>query len=433
MTRVQSESSSRLVGAISRVRATASGHAHLLRSALSILIAMIIQALGGFAVWLTAARTTDATSVGQAAALMSSAYFVMYLTNFGLVAMVSRFAVRRNAQDRLRYVLAALITIGTTMIGAAIYWSLVLRDRPSADAIGGLTLFVLASGALSSVQILDVRLAAMKRRGLLIGRVSSAAVMKLLLLVLLAPMGSVGVFLAVVIPDATFGVVAAVFALVASLRDRRTGVRLTDRQRLTQFAGFAYVSALAMNAPIVVLPVIVLVNVPADTYGSFFVAWGIMGAIFLVPQAAYYSMLIEGGRGGADVGAQFRLAVRLVGAISVLAFAASFFVALLVPVIYGQDFSETSALLPWFMAGAVPWCVVVLCMSDARARERPYLSVAIGVAASVACLPLALALTRSHGVAGTAVAWVAGTAVAGVVSLVLRSRDLAARASTLAP
>ena len=70
-------------------------------------------------------------------------------------------------------------------------------------------------------------------------------------------------------------------------------------------------STLAYQAPYFALPVIVLANVDSATNGSFYVAWGIVAIAFYVPSAIGQALLAEGGKGGAHVRTQMRLAMAL--------------------------------------------------------------------------------------------------------------------------
>ena len=76
-----------------------------------------------------------------------------------------------------------------------------------------------------------------------------------------------------------------------------------------RYSAVNYVSTLAYQAPYFLLPVIVLANVSDDTYASFNVAWGIVAVAFYVPTAIGQALLAEGGRDGAHVHHQLRLAM----------------------------------------------------------------------------------------------------------------------------
>ena len=74
-----------------------------------------------------------------------------------------------------------------------------------------------------------------------------------------------------------------------------------------------WASTLAYQAPTFAVPVIVLVNVDADQNASFYVAWGVAALACYVPMAIGQALLSEGGRDGAHLRSQVRLAIVVAG------------------------------------------------------------------------------------------------------------------------
>ena len=98
----------------------------------------------------------------------------------------------------------------------------------------------------------------------------------------------------------------------SSGRCRRTA-RAWVRYSLVNWA-----STLTYQAPTFAMPVIVLVNVSADDNASFYVAWGVAAVACYVPTAIGQALLAEGGRDGAQLRTQVRLAIVVAGGLMVV-------------------------------------------------------------------------------------------------------------------
>jgi Na+-driven multidrug efflux pump len=118
-----------------------------------------------------------------------------------------------------------------------------------------------------------------------------------------------------------------------------------------------WASTLTYQAPTFVMPVIVLVNVSADDNASFYVAWGVAALACYVPTAIGQALLSEGGRDGAQLRAQVRLAIVVAGGLMLIgAVVATLFRELLVT-LYGDDYQQAADILPALVFAAIPRAV----------------------------------------------------------------------------
>src|SRR3546814_1625751 len=69
--------------------------------------------------------------------------------------------------------------------------------------------------------------------------------------------------------------------------------------------------------PTFAMPVIVLMHVDADANASFYVAWGAASLACYIPNAIGQALLAEGGRDGARLRSQVRLALLVAGGLMV--------------------------------------------------------------------------------------------------------------------
>jgi len=161
----------------------------------------------------------------------------------------------------------------------------------------------------------------------------------------------------------------------------------------------------------------VLVNVSADDNASFYVAWGVAAVSCYVPTAIGQALLAEGGRDGAQLRAQVRLAIVVAGGLMVIGAVIATVCRELLVTLYGEEYQQAADILPALVFAAVPWAVTSVYLTEARVRHRSAATVLITVVLSTAILVPALILVPEHGIEGAATAFLFGNIVAAVVAL----------------
>ena len=211
----------------------------------------------------------------------------------------------------------------------------------------------------------------------------------------------------------------------------RLSPRPAHTRDAVRYAGINYLSTLAYQAPYFALPVIVLVNVSSVTNSSFYVAWGIVSIAFYVPSAIGQALLAEGGKDGAQVAAQMKLALVLAIGLMAVGALVTFAGKSVVVAAYGEGYRDAAEILPAMMLAGVPWALTSLFLSEARILHRHAITVIITVTLTVAIIGPALVLVPDHGIEGARSAWLGGNVLAAVVAtaLTLGARRTARRAN----
>ncbi|OWY62938.1 hypothetical protein B7486_55745, partial [cyanobacterium TDX16] len=161
-------------------------HRRLVRGSTWLTATVAVTALSGFTFWVLAAGLEDKDVVGQAAALLTSAMFVNYLTNLGLPVALARYVVDDRSPTLRLYGLFSAATALTSVVAAVVYVALLQGDaRESIDSLGvaGAGLFVVIAVGFGLAVLVEVRLMAMRRWGWVLGRVVLVALGRLVLLV----------------------------------------------------------------------------------------------------------------------------------------------------------------------------------------------------------------------------------------------------------
>jgi len=396
-------------------------HTRLVRGSAWLVATVAVTALSGFSFWLIAANVESESTVGDAAGLFSSILFINYLTNLGLPVAVARYVADDRSQTLRLYGVATATTVCSSLLVGLAYLAVLPSDeRSSLDAMGavGVVGFLLICVGMACTVLVEVRLMALRRWGWVLGRVVLVAVGRLALLGLLPDHDrSFWLFVALAGPAALSGVVGLV-VLRASGHGPTWPLPLSRSSGpAARLAGVNWVALLAAQGPQFALPVLVLRNVSDDDYASFYIAWGIVTVVFLLPHTIGQVLLVEGGRDGADLRSQFRLCLAITTTLMSVIALVTWAGAGVITQIYGEDFSEAADILPVLVGAGVLWALTSTCLARARVREDSVATMAITGAFALATLVPALLLVPSEGARGATVAWLIGNMVAAAVAL----------------
>ncbi len=404
------------------LRRRASGHRHLLTGSLALVLTAGVQAVSGALFWLIAARVDDQTDVGHATALFTSVLFVAFVAGLGQPVAAARYADGRARDDHVLFAWAAgLTTIAASGVGV-VY--LLVVSPPAVDELRewhgalGPALFVLLCAGTALSLLLDVRLMTQRRWGLVLLRAAVVGAARFPLL-LLPVEGDRAVWLVAVaaLPTAISGFLGTAWLPKITGHRHVLGPTPAAARSWARYSLVNWASTLTYQAPQFAMPVIVLVHVNADENASFYVAWGVAAVACYVPTAIGQALLAEGGRDGAKVRSQVRLAVVVAGGLMVVGAGIATLGRDLVVTLYGDDYRAAADILPPLVIAAIPWAVTSVYLTEARVRHRSGATVLITLALSVAILGPALVLVPDDGIDGAAAAFLAGNVVAAMVAL----------------
>ena len=413
------------------LRHRASGHRHLLTGSAAVVATMVVHAVTGSAYWLLAARVDSQHDVGQATALYTSVLFVAFLAGLGLPVAIARYAAGQERDDHVLFTWSALATIVASTAGAVAFLGAV--HPQAADELtrwshaGGPVLFTLLALGTALSLLLDVRLMTQRRWGLVLLRAVVVGVLRFPLLAISVDLHRpVWLLTVAALPTAVSGIVGVVALRLVTGDGLHLGPRPSGATAMVRYSAVNWMSTISYQLPMFAMPVIVLVNVRAQANASFYVAWAVVGLACYVPTAIGQALLTEGGRDGAHLRAQVRLALVAATGLMVAGAIVATLVRGLVPALYGASYQQAADVLPLLVAAAVPWAITSIYLTEARVRHRTADTVAITVALSAATLLPALVLVPRHGVDGAALSFLFGNVVAAVVAVIAHGRAVAA-------
>jgi O-antigen/teichoic acid export membrane protein len=407
------------------LRERGGGHRHLLTGSSVLVLGAAAQGVGGMVFSLLVAQLDAKDTFGDATALYTSSLFVVYLAGLGLPVALARYAADRSVDAHTVFTWGVVATAAASVVAAGAY--LAIASPKAADVlwdwhpVGGFVVFALVVTGSAWSLIVDVRAMTMRRWGLVLFRIIAVGVTK----IALVHLGQGGEHRSLLLFLYLGGPVALSGVIGVALINRITGGRHrfapapANTRAVTRYAGINYLSTLAYQAPYFALPVIVLLNVTNTVNSSFYVAWGIVSIAFYVPSAIGQALLAEGGKDGAQVRSQMRLALLLAVGLMAAGTVITFLGKGIVVAAYGEGYRDAADILPLMMLAGVPWALTSLYLAEARILHRNVATVAITVTLTVAIVGPALVLVPRNGIEGARTAWLVGNVVAAVVAVAL--------------
>jgi O-antigen/teichoic acid export membrane protein len=404
------------------LRRRASGHRHLLTGSAALVLTAGVQALSGALFWLIAARVDEQTDVGHATALFTSVLFVAFLAGLGQPVAAARYAAGRAREDHVIFAWGAAATAVAAVLAGIVY--LVVVSPPAVDELrhwhgaAGPALFILLCSGTALSLLLDVRLMTQRRWGLVLARASAVGFARFPLLLIPVDEGrAVWLLVVAALPTAVSGFLGTAWLPKVTGHRHVFGPPPATTRAWMRYSVINWASTITYQAPTFAMPVIVLANVSAEDNASFYVAWGVAAVAAYVPTAIGQALLAEGGRDGAHLRAQVRLAIVVAGGLMVIGALLATLARDLIVTLYGQDYQEAADILPALVVATIPWAVTSVYLTEARVRHRSAATVIITLTLSLAILVPALILVPDDGIEGAATAYLLGNIVAAIVAL----------------
>jgi O-antigen/teichoic acid export membrane protein len=403
------------------LRRRASGHRHLLTGSAALVLTAGVQALSGALFWLIAARVDDQTDVGHATALFTSVLFVAFVAGLGQPVAAARYAAGRTRADHVLFAWGASATAAAAAVFGVVY--LLVVSPPAIDELrawhgaAGPTLFLVLCAGTALSLLLDVRLMTQRRWGLVLARACAVGFARFpLLLIPVDQDRAVWLLMVAALPTAISGFLGTAWLPKVTGHPHVFGPWPRTAVAWIRYSLVNWASTITYQGPTFAMPVIVLANVSAEDNASFYVAWGVAAVACYVPMAIGQALLSEGGRYGAHVRSQVRLAIVVAGGLMVVGAVIATLGRDLIVTLYGDEYQEAADILPALVLAAVPWAVTSVYLTEARVRHRSAATVVITVVLSTAILLPALVLVPEDGIEGAATAFLFGNTVAAVVA-----------------
>lgn len=267
-----------------------------IQNSLFIMFSSIFGAGFGFIFWILAAKFYSTENVGIATALMSSMGFLVLLSKVGLDFSIIRFfsASDRNKVFNTSLIVTTLLAIlfGIIYIFGIDIFSpeLSLLKSPFNAALFIIILVINSVTTLTGISFIS------ERKGKYQCLQSVIAGSRLLFLMPFINFKAIGIFSAI---GASF-----LFSMLISIYlIAKSGIKLgyvIDQSYLKNsfhFSAGNYLVSLFMLGPTMILPVLILNTLGAESAAYYFLAYSIASLLYMIPNSISLSLFVEGSRG----------------------------------------------------------------------------------------------------------------------------------------
>jgi O-antigen/teichoic acid export membrane protein len=309
---------------VDRLRRAIAANQALLSNATSMVVALGTTSLLGAAFWWLAAQHFSQSSVGVSSAAVSAMTLLGFAATIGLGTVLMGELPRREirAHGLLNAALATSAAVGALF---GLVFALVAPAFSSGfDPLrqGPLSVAIFAAGAAltSLTLVLDQALIGLLRGGLQLTRNIVFAAVKLVLLLGVAALGAtyggMGIYTAWAL-----GALLSLVVLVPFYRrqDKPLGSHFRELHAMRLDAASHHAFNLALRAPDLLLPVMVLIVLSPSLTASFYIAWMIASLLFGIPQSLSTVLYAVGSGDPKGLERRFRFTLAISAACGILA------------------------------------------------------------------------------------------------------------------
>jgi O-antigen/teichoic acid export membrane protein len=389
----------------------------------------VVGGLVGFLCWGIAARLYTPEQLGIASAVVSVVGLLSRIAGMGVGEGLVRFLPEARRPRRLLNTaltftgLAALLVGGVYLAGIGL-WS------PSLEGLRANALYVAAflafNLAVTLFGILQMTFVARRRAGYALVQTGIASGLRLLLVVPLVGLGAAGLTGSVAIGF----VVAAALSLTVSLPRVEVGYRprpdwlWADLAPILPYSAGTYLAQLLVQAPQLLLPLLVLETLGPAASGYAYIAWMLGTALASPGVALAHSAFAEGSNAPDSLRAVLSRSMR---AGLVLTGAGALAIVVAAPWvlrIFGTDYAAEAVTLLRLLAAAVPLVVLsLLYFTRLQVEKRIGRLILLSGVIAVLTLGLAALLMPRYGITASGVGWLLGNGLVAGLALVAMWRD----------
>lgn len=404
----------------------------LLRNSMFIMGGTALSSLLAFAFWIIVARFYPVTDVGLAGAMVAAMGLVAAFSTLGFHVGVIRFLP--IVEDKRGIINTCFIVVGAcSILASAVFiagipvWSKdLLFIRQDVLLLLGFVLFVTATVLFR----LQMNIFIGSRRAEFSSATQvGAAVLKLPLVVVLVSLGAFGIF-------ASWGIAAAVMFIVGFffLMKVQPGylpsfaLNRKVVKSMFRFSFVNYVSEVLGNAPMYILPLMVLGVLGAEQNAYYYIAYGVIGVVGIIPGAVIQSLFAEGSTKPEAIRGNSIRAIKIMSLLIFPALLVVFFLGDKILLLFGREYSENAFKLLFILSVAlIPHIVnelyVTICMVKFKLRAILFVNLA-----RTALIPLMCYLMMAQfGLMGVGWGYLASVGAISLVTVILLRSELSRR------
>ncbi|MBE7187705.1 lipopolysaccharide biosynthesis protein [Jatrophihabitans endophyticus] len=384
-----------------------------------------VTSLLGLVYWALAARQSSVAAVGIAGAAVSLMLLLGSVGMLGLGTLLIAELPKTRGGSRRRLVRSALVVSGlaSALIGAVVAVGLGATGSASLASLGSpfnVVDFAVGTGLTGLTMVLDQAVLVVGRSNVQLERNTVASVVKIGALALLAVAGhtaGMDIFLAWTIGNlVSLVLVAARFRVrTDGPRDRRL-IDLRIVRGLARSAASHHALNLMLQAPILLLSVVVALVLTAEDNGYFSTARSIAGFVFVLPFSVTIALFAAAGGRADELTARMKFTIPFGLAASLAADVVLFPLGPTVLAAFGHSYSvEALTTLRVLALAGLPFVIKDHFVALRRVQNRTGNAAVAALGGAVFELASAVVGAKVDGTVGLCAFWVGALAVEAVV------------------
>ena len=334
-----------------------------------------INAISGFAFWALAAIFFKTEDIGLASAIISAATLLASFSTLGLGFGIIRFLP--NAGENGRRLINFCFTVAGSvgMILGLIFilglnlWSpnlILVREQP----LFFISFLVLVA-ASTIIPLLDRTLTAERAAKYVFVMTILVALLKVVVVLgfIVIAASAFGIVTAMTVATALTVIISLLFLLPRSHKSFKPGIvfRIGGGTELLRYSFGSYGADVLATTPGLVLPLLVVNILGAESNAYFYIAWMIASLITAIPLAISTSLFVEGSHDESTFITNARKALALSFSLVVPVVLIVFLAGRYILSIFGPEYGENGTLLLWFLASSsIPTVFIMVYMIQRR-------------------------------------------------------------------
>ena len=325
----------------------------LLKNSLFITIGTASGALLGFVFWIIAARFYSTTSVGLASALIAAFGLITTFSTLGFHIGIIRFLPL--IKDKRKLInscftvvgLSSLLIAGIFVAGLPIWSPDLIFVQQNSIILLSFLMFAIAN---SLTMLQNNVFIGLRRSEFLLATQIGRSALKIPLVLVSVSLGAFGIFLSFGISICIMFLVGVLFLM--KIQPGYLPVPAISKKMFNEIAHFSfvtYISEAMGNAPIYVLPLMILAILGAEQTAYYYIACSIVGAFSIIPSSIIRSLFAEGSNEHEMLRANTIKAIKIIVFLLVPTLLLLFYFGDKILLLFGDEYSRNALKLLWIL------------------------------------------------------------------------------------
>lgn len=392
------------------------------RNSLYIFLNTVTISFFGFIFWMIASRLYNSEDIGIAAALISSAGIITYLSGFGLGTSLIRF-LPNSSEKKVLFTTILAFSIGNIILLGSIFILEIDLFSPSLKILKDLffaTTFLIFLILVTSSSLVSNALLALRKANLSFVQ-NFVSILRLIFLILLSYYGAAGIFWSLGL-SYMVSVLIGIYLLSKMGPVFKPAFKIGLLKGIMPFSIANYVSDLLAIMETSILSIIILNEIGPSEAAYFYIAFSIVGILYAVPTSIFTSVFIECSHGeplARNIKKSIQIVAITAGPLAII----MFFCGGILLSFFGFEYYSANGLLRLFIVSLPFFIINNMYMTIKRIqKDNTYLIISSAILVTSTTLS-SFILIEYQGLIGAGIGWILGQGITAILILFLIHRE----------